>query len=281
MTSSRRKDKAMNLSQQRILLTGAGGGIGSLLGSELLARGASLCRLVRQGDDALAAEDIPVGFGGQNLTLACDITRPERRGAAVRAVERAWGGVDILINLAGVLDFGNFQECDPGMLHQLLQVNVEAPMQLTRAVLPGMLERGHGRIVNVGSTFGSIGFPLFAAYSASKFALRGYSQALRRELAGSGVGVTYVAPRAVNTPLNPPVVHAMAAQGMMHMDEAGPVALAIARAIEKERGEVYLGFPESLFARINGRLPGLVDLALRRQLPSLQGFANSHKLARD
>jgi short-subunit dehydrogenase len=178
-----------------------------------------------------------------------------------------------------MLDFGSFRDSDPGTLHQLLQVNVEAPMQLARAVLPGMLERGHGRIVNVGSTFGSIAFPFFAAYSASKFALRGYSQALRRELAGSGVGVTYVAPRAVNTPLNPAVVHEMAAQGLMHMDEPGPVALAILRAIEQERGEVYLGFPEKLFARLNALWPSLVDLALRRQLPSLQSFADSHRMA--
>jgi len=146
-------------------------------------------------------------------------------------------------------------------------------MQLVRALLPGMLARGHGRIVNVGSMFGSIGFPLFAAYSASKFALRGFSQALRRELAGSGVGVTYVSPRAVKTALNPPVVHEMAARGMMHMDEPLPVARAIVRAIERERSEAYLGFPESLFARVNGCAPILVDRALSKQVPVLTGYA--------
>ncbi len=271
----------MDLKQQRILLTGANGGIGRLLGGELLARGARLGRLVRQGDDVLAADRVPAAYAGQNLTLACDITQSEQRAQAINAITRAWGGIDILINLAGVLDFGDVQDGDPGLLHQLIQVNIEAPMQLTRAVLPGMLERGHGRIVNVGSTFGSIGFPLFASYSASKFALRGYSQALRRELAGSGVGVTYVAPRAVNTPLNPPVVHAMAAQGMMHMDEPAPVALAITKAIEKERAEAYLGFPESLFARLNGIWPGLVDLALRQQLPALRKFTGSFASARE
>lgn len=268
----------MDLSNLRIILTGAGGGIGQPLSQELLARGARLCRLVRQEANACSPADIRSGHG-QTMTLACDITQPEQRQAAINAVERAWGGVDILVNLAGVLEFGTFQETDPGALHQLLQVNVEAPMQLVRGVLPGMLERGSGRIVNVGSTFGSIGFPLFAAYSASKFALRGYSQALRRELAGSGVGVTYVAPRAVNTPLNPPVVHTMAARGMMHMDEPGPVALAIVRAIEQGRSEVYLGFPEGLFARLNGVLPGLVDRALRRQLPALLSLAGGNQTA--
>lgn len=269
----------MNLSKQRILLTGAGGGIGRLLAAELVECGARVCQLLRQGERAVEAESIAGPQDGPGLILACDITRPDRRTAAINAVQRAWGGVDILINLAGVLDFAPIHGSDPEILRRLLQVNVEAPMQLTRELLPGMLERGHGRIVNVGSTFGSIAFPFFSAYSASKFALRGFSQALRRELAGTGVGVTYVAPRAVNTPLNPPVVHEMATQGMMHMDEPGPVALAIARAIEKERGEVYLGFPESLFARLNALWPGLVDLALRRQLPSLRSFADSHKMA--
>jgi short-subunit dehydrogenase len=270
----------MNLYRQRILLTGAAGGIGSHLAAELLELGARVCLLVRQGDDAEEAESIITAQDRNRIVLTCDVTRPERRTAAIHAVERAWGGVDLLINLAGVLDFGPLEDSDPGMLHLLLQVNVEAPMQLARALLPGMLERGHGRIVNVGSTFGGIAFPFFAAYSASKFALRGFSQALRRELSGSGVGVTYVAPRAVNTPFNPPVVHEMAAQGLMRMDQPRPVALAIARAIERERDEVYLGIPESLFARLNALWPSLVDFALRRQVPGLRGYASEHKAAR-
>ena len=206
-----------------------------------------------------------------------DVTRPEDREAALALTEREWGGLDVLINLAGVLGFGPYQEEDPGLVARLLKVNLEAPMQLTRAILPGMIERGQGRIVNVGSMFGSIGFPLFAAYSASKFALRGFSQALRRELAGTGVGVTYVSPRAVRTPLNPPVVHAMAEHGLMRMDAPEPVALAIVRAIERDRKEAYLGFPEGIFARVNGILPGLVDRALARQVPTLMAYASTAK----
>ncbi len=267
----------MNLRNQRIVLTGAGGGIGRILSEQLAAKGVRLCRLVRQVESDGFPANMYTGQDSQILTLACDIAQSSQRDETVRALERAWGGADILINLAGVLDFRPFQDEDPAMLHRMIQVNVEAPMQLARAFLPGMLERGHGRIVNVGSMFGSIGFPYFAAYSATKFALRGYSQALRRELAGSGVGVTYVSPRAVNTPLNPPVVHEMAARGMMHMDEPAPVAQAIVRAIEKERSEAYLGFPESFFARLNALFPGLVDKALAKQTPSLQAFASGQK----
>lgn len=262
----------MDLRNQRIVLTGAGGGIGRILSQQLTAKGVRLCRLVRHVDMENPSANLRIS---QTLTLACDVSQADQRNEAIRAVEHAWGGVDILINMAGVLDFKPYQDEDPAMLHRMIQVNVEAPMQLARTVLPGMLARGHGRIVNVGSMFGSIGFPYFAAYSATKFALRGYSQALRRELIGSGVGVTYVSPRAVNTPLNPPVVHEMAARGMMHMDEPEPVARAIVRAIEKERSEAYLGFPESIFARLNALLPGLVDMALAKQTPGLQTFAAS------
>jgi short-subunit dehydrogenase len=267
----------MDLNRQRILITGAAGGIGTILSGLLAGKGARLCQLIRQSAHAEDPESIRAEQPGNSLILRCDIVDADRRQAALDAVERAWGGVDILINLAGVLDFSPFQDSDPDRLHHLLQVNLEAPMQLARSVLPGMLARRHGRIVNVGSMFGSIGFPFFTTYSATKFALRGYSQALRRELGHSGVGVTYVSPRAVNTPFNPPVVHEMAARGMMHMDEPALVARAILRAIEKERGEVYLGFPESFFARLNAVLPGLVDRALGRQVPSLLAYASARR----
>ncbi len=270
----------MQLTNQRIVITGAGGGIGKALTAELASQGARLCLLVRQGDPSAHQTRLDPARDSQTLALTCDVSRSDHRERAVNTVERSWGGADLLINLAGVLDFRAFQDEDPAMLQRMIQVNVEAPMQLARAFLPGMLERRHGHIVNVGSMFGSIGFPFFAAYSATKFALRGYSQALRRELAGTGVGVTYVSPRAVNTPLNPPVVHEMASRGMMRMDEPGPVAKAIVLAIKQERSEAYLGFPESLFARINALFPGLVDFALAKQTPNLLAYAISKKNSR-
>lgn len=185
----------------------------------------------------------------------------------------AFGGIDILINLAGLLDFGMFSQVHPPMIPRLLAVNLEAPMQLAHSVLPGMLAQGHGQIVNIGSMFGSIGYPGFATYSATKFALRGFSQALRRELRGTGVAVTYVAPRAVRTAFNPTELHRMAAEGLMHMDDPIWVAQGILRAIEDRRSEVYLGHPESFFARLNAVFPALVDRGLRRVVPSIARFA--------
>lgn len=263
----------MDLELQRILITGAGGGIGQALCAQLAARKTRLCLLDRNPETSERLEQDLKKSSVDILRVQADITRGEDRERAINKMTQTWGGIDILINLAGVMDFSRFDEQDPGIMQRILQVNVEAPMQLTRAVLPQMLERGHGRIVNVGSMFGSIGFPCFTAYSTSKFALRGFSQALRRELTGSGVGVTYVSPRAVKTPLNPPVVHRMAELGMMHMDDPQWVAHKIVQAMEREKDEAYLGFPESLFARINAVLPKVVGRAIAKQVPTLISFA--------
>lgn len=266
----------MNLESQCILITGASGGIGQVLCRLLAERRAKLCLVDRQAE---GGERLRQTLQGEVVSVAADITRAGDRERAVKTAMQAFGAVDVLINLAGVMDFARFDEQDPGLLERIIAVNVEAPMQLARAVLPQMRERRRGRIVNVGSMFGSIGFPCFAAYAASKFALRGFSEALRRELAGSGVGVTYVAPRAVKTPLNPPAVHRMAELGLMHMDPPEWVAQRIVHAIEKERGEAYLGFPESLFARLNAVLPGVVGRAIGRQLPTLMAFAQERAKA--
>lgn len=267
----------MNIHSKRILLTGAAGGIGRCLAAQLASRGALLCLVDR---DQAAVDRLGASLSDTSmpaLTLSGDITQVEERAAIVRHMQETFGGIDILINLAGILDFRRFQDSDPATLQRILQVNVEAPMQLVHAVLPKLIAQGAGRIVNIGSMFGSIGFPGFAVYSASKFALRGFSQALRRELTGTGVGVTYISPRAVKTPLNPEVVNLMAERGMMRMDDAQWVAEQIVRAIEKDSNEAYLGFPEKLFARINAFFPGLIDQGIAKQVPEILAFAGRNK----
>ena len=241
----------MNLRGKRILLTGAADGIGRDLCQELTFRGAKLCLVGRTDASIASLRHMVEEKGLDAVVVQADITHAHDREGAVRRMHLTYAGIDILINLAGLMDFQLFSACDPAMIQQMLQINLQAPMRLTREVLPGMLGQGRGRIVNIGSMFGSIGYPGFATYSATKFALRGFSQALRRELAGSGIGVTYVAPRGVRTAFNPRAVHAMAAEGMMRTDEPAWVATHIANAIEKEKDETYLGFPESFFARLN------------------------------
>jgi short-subunit dehydrogenase len=263
----------MRLRDTRVLLTGASGGIGRQLALRLAERGARLA-LVGRREHALreVAEEVG-GRGAEALAIAADITRPEGREAAVDGACRGLGGVDVLINNAGASEFGEFATSDPAVLEEIFRTNTLAPVLLTRAVLPEMIRRGSGRIVNVGSIFGSIGFAYFTAYSSNKFALRGFSESLRRELEGTGVGVTYVAPRATRTPLNSGAVYRMAAAVKMAMDDPSDVAGAILEAIERDVKDRYLGWPERLFVRVNAVLPRLVDRALRRQNGLMRGFA--------
>ncbi len=263
----------MELNNARVLLTGASGGIGSALAERLGAKGAALALLGRDRQTLEGVAQRLRARGGTAQAVCVDLLDGVAARAAVAETRRHIGGIDLLINCAGLTSFGAFADADPVLLGRIVQLNLVTPMLLAREVLPDMLARKRGRIVNVGSTFGSIGFAWFAAYSASKFGLRGLSEALRRELEGSGVGVTYVAPRAVKTKLNSDAVYRMAEATKMHMDEPAWVADRVVAAIEADAGDVHLGFPEKFFARLNSFLPRLVDGGLRKQNRVMERFA--------
>ena len=158
---------------------------------------------------------------------------------------------------------------------ELIDLNVTAPLQLTHRLLPLLRQQGEALVINLGSTFGSIGYPGFSAYCASKFALRGFSEALRRELADTQVKVLYFAPRATRTGMNAASVVAMNDELNVAMDDPHSVAQQLLAAIRREEEERYLGWPEKLFVRLNSLLPRVVDQALRKQLPIIQRFARS------
>jgi short-subunit dehydrogenase len=262
----------MRLEGTRIVLTGAAGGIGRATALALARAGARLA-LVARSRAALAPLAAELrALGSEAVTIGADLTRAADRAALLAQAHAALGGIDVLVNNAGVLNFNDFVAEPEAATERLFAVNVLAPMALARALLPALRAQAAGRIVNVGSTFGSIAFPYFAAYSASKFALRGFSEALRRELDGSGVGVTYVAPRATRTALNPGAVERMNAALKVAMDPPEVVAAAIVAALRADRAEVYLGWPERLFVRLNALLPRLVDGAVRKQRPVMQRF---------
>jgi short-subunit dehydrogenase len=264
----------MNLKDARVLLTGAAGGIGAATALQLARAGAQLA-VAGRTEAALQKLCAEIGaHGGKAQSVVADLASFAGRQALAEEATRRLGSVDLLVNIAGLLDFTPFEAADPVVIERIMQVNLIAPIQLTRMLLPVMLKQGRGRIVNVGSTFGSIAFPYFAVYSSSKFGLRGFSQALRRELDGSGVGVTYIAPRATRTPLNSSAVVRMNEALKVAMDPPEQVAVAIVRAIEQERAEVYLGWPEKLFVRLNAVLPRLVDGALRKQHEIMRKFAH-------
>lgn len=256
----------MKLKGCRTLLTGAGSGIGRSLALALGAQGAKLV-LVGRNEQRLAevAREI-VHAGGYALALPEDLSLPERHEPLVLSAATRLGGIDLLINNAGVSGFGEFARENPAAIDNLINTNITAPLLLTRAVLPRMLEAGSGRIVNVGSILGSIGVPHFAAYSASKFALRGFSEALRRELSNTCVGVTYVAPRTTRTAFNSDTQYKISAESGSAVDDPATVAAIILEAIVRDRDEVYIGWPEKLAVRLNALLPGVVSAAIGKQV---------------
>lgn len=254
----------MKLEGKRILLTGATGGIGYPLACALAAKGARLALVDRNGERQQEICEEIARSGGEAISIALDLLQPDAPQQAAEAAIQGLGGLDVLVNNAGLIDFILFQQQEPLRIAQIMDLNAVVPMLLARAVLPELLAHG-GRIVNIGSMYGSIGFPHHAVYSASKFALRGFSEALRRELADSGVGVTYISPRATRTSLNHSAAMRMMEATRVTMDEPEAVAQSIVRAVESERNECYLGQPESFFARLNGVLPRLVDAGLKKQ----------------
>ena len=258
---------------KRTVLTGAAGGMGRILAGELYRRGAQLTLV---DANAEAVTGLAAELSGSHAVAADLSTAAGCREAADRC-SKLLGGVDILVNLAGINSFAAFEDELAERIETMLHVNLLAPMWLTRALLPEMQTQKSGHIVNVGSIFGSIGFAYFTTYSASKFGLRGFSEALRRELADSGIAVSYIAPRAVKTPMNSDAVMRMGEAVKMNMDEPEAVVAKIVAAIEAGKKDAYFGFPESLFVRVNALLPRLVDGALAAQNRIAKTFAKGDR----
>ena len=252
------------LKDRRIILTGATGGIGKELAKLLLTHG---CKLGCIGRSQKKLEQLYSSLNNDNnmSLIQADITTSAGRQQIVDQMDADFQGYDMLINAAGIMDFTSFVEQQDDRIENIFNTNIIAPMLLCKKVIPAMLSQNKGHIVNIGSTFGSIGFAWFSAYSSSKFALRGFSQALRRELAETPIKISYIAPRAVKTSLNSSSVYSMAEDVKMNMDMPDMVAKQIVQSIIKAHKEKYLGFPESLFVLINAILPGLVDMATRSQ----------------
>jgi short-subunit dehydrogenase len=260
----------MNLREVKALVTGGSGGIGAAIVREIIAGDG---RVLVTARDARALQRLAQSLDPQGDRVAihvADLARPEQREGLVAAADSWCGGVNVLVNNAGVASFGAFVQTPAHELERAFAVNVFAPMHLCRALLPRLQRQPCAHIVNIGSVFGAIGYPGQVAYSASKFALRGFSESLRRELGDSTVRVHYLAPRATRTGFNCAAVDELNAQLAVATDPPERVAAAVGRMIETDRPEAVIGWPEKLFVRINALLPRLVDHSLARQLPIIK-----------
>lgn len=258
----------MLLKDARILLTGASGGLGRELARQLAAGGAAL---LLTGRDANRLADIVPAGRTEVECVGADLDDAGDLAALVAAARRF--KVNVLINNAGIGCFGLLDEQAWPDLGKVLKTNLESPLRLTHALLPWLQAQPQAAIVTVGSTFGSLPFPGFAAYSAAKAGLRGFSQALRRELADTAVAVIHVAPRAIDTPLNSPAVNALNHELGNRADAPAEVARQIVDALTQGARERHFGFPERLFAWLNGVAPRVIDQALAGKLAIIRKHA--------
>ena len=256
-----------------VLLTGASGGIGQCLALRLAEAGATVYAVGRRADTlhVLAARARP----GAIRPVLADLATADGIDAVRRAVAAAPIPVSLLILGAADSRFGLFEHSSVVDVQAQVATNLVAPMLLVRALLPCLMRLPEAGVVGIGSTFGSLGYPGFAAYSASKFGLRGFLEALAREHADTPLRVQYLSPRATRTALNSPAVEAMNAELGVAVDDADLVAASLLEAIESGTRRRQLGWPERLFARLNGALPELVDRALAKQLPIVRRFARA------
>jgi short-subunit dehydrogenase len=183
-----------NLAGRHAILTGASRGVGMHLAVALAGRGVNLTLAARSASELDTVRDRVAARGVRAIAVPTDVVDEAQRADLLARAEAELGPVDILVNNAGVEWSSFYAEQDPAEISQTIDVNLTAPMLLTRAVLPGMVQRGRGHIVNMASAAGKSGTPFEAAYSASKFGLVGFSHAVRAELDGKGVGCSVICP---------------------------------------------------------------------------------------
>jgi 3-oxoacyl-[acyl-carrier protein] reductase len=191
----------ISLNGKVALVTGAGRGIGKAIAISLANSG---CRLILAARTREQLDDVAKTIGNEAVAIPTDLTRDDELDRLVEQSSKAWGSVDILINNAGwgkraPVIRANVEDWD-----QTLRLNLRAPMILAQKLLPAMVAKGEGAVINIGSVSGKTGEANDAAYSASKFGLIGFTQSLYEEVREHGIKVSVILPGFVDTPLIPP-----------------------------------------------------------------------------
>jgi len=201
------------------LVTGASSGIGVAIARELAAKGHALILVARREERLRSlATELADQHGVSTEVIACDLSDPAERDRLVEQVNRGGRVVEVLVNNAGFGSRGRFASNDPDRMVGMVRLNVEAVVELTSRFLGGMVERGRGSIINISSTSAFQPLPGAAVYAASKSFVLSFSEAIRTELRGTGVGVTAVCPGPVKTEFTD-------AAGMSGIEDSTPDAI--------------------------------------------------------
>ena len=208
-----------------VIITGGSRGLGLLMARQLRKEGARVALLARNREELMRAKE-QLGEDDNVLTIACDVAERALVRQAVEIVAHHFGRIDMLINNAGIIQVGPLQHMTYGDYHHAMNVHFWGALHCTEAVLPYMRQRRCGRIVNIASIGGLIAVPHLAPYSASKFALVGYSDAVRAEVAKDGIRVTTVCPGLMRTGLGDKRAGQRAARGRVRVVRGAQLAAA-------------------------------------------------------
>jgi short-subunit dehydrogenase len=255
----------------RILITGASQGIGKALTEETVRRGGQVLAVARSADLLEQLREPLRNQKGTLHILTGDITSSEVRQRMADAVHDQFGALDILINNAGIGATGHFADVSPDRLRKIMEVNFFGTTETTRVLLPLLRQGNQPAIVNISSIAGKRGIPARSEYSASKFAVQGFSQALRAELAKDGIDVLVICPGLTQTNFSKNMIEQKAKMKMDHMRgmTSEQVAIASLRAIERGRSELCLTFQGKLMVFVSRFFPRLADRVARRKVREL------------
>jgi short-subunit dehydrogenase len=260
-----------NLAGKRILITGASSGIGRCLAEEAARRGAKLVLMARSADRLETLSLELSRRGAIAIAVPGDVTLASDRERVIETTRRELGGLDVLINNAGVASFGHFATSSEAIMRQVMEVNFFAPAELIRIAIPLLTEGDQPAIVNLASMCGRRGIPAWPEYSASKFALCGLTEALRGEMARFEIDVLLIVPGLTASSLPE---HLLRNEGRMQIGFTGgmtpqSVAARTLDALEKNRAESVLGREAKQLLLANVWLPRLVDRLLKRRVQAL------------
>jgi short-subunit dehydrogenase len=250
----------------RAIVTGASSGIGRALARELARQGAQLVVVARREAQLRELVDRITADGGEVEPVVGDVTDPEIRRKLIDTARSRFGGLDILVNNAGTGAMGLFEDADPQRARTLMEVNFFAPIELIRLALP-LLRRGtRPIIVNVSSILGLRGVPYSSEYSASKFALQGFSEALRTELIRHRIDVLVVNPGTTQTEFFDSVIEKTGEPAWPEHTPvtAESVARQTVRAIRRGRHAIIPYKWGRVFYWINRLSPALMDRIMAR-----------------
>jgi short-subunit dehydrogenase len=260
-----------DLRGRRILVTGASSGIGRALAEQLAAAGSRLLVAARSADRLTELASALTARGAEVHALPADVTREDDRQKLIDAATERLGGLDVLVNNAGVASWNHFAEGSEEILRQVMETNFFAPAELIRLAIPVLTRGRQPAVVNVASMCGRRAMPAWTEYSASKYALVGLTEALRGEMARFEIDVLLILPGLTRSGLHK---HLLRNEGRMKIDfdDGMPpeqVAAGIVRALTKNWKETVLGRDARWMLRVNRWFPRLLDRLIARRVRKL------------